>query len=86
MLDQVGAEMNLQIANYVRGKALEILIVGCAAFATFWAFDLNYAALLAVLVGFSVLIPFVGATSQPSPSPLLPLGNSAGASTSAGCS
>jgi len=85
MLDQVGAEMNLQIANYVRGKALEILIVGSAAFATFWAFDLNYAALLAVLVGFSVLIPFVGPPSQPSPSPWSPLGSLAGAWTLAGC-
>lgn len=74
MLDQVGAEMNLQIANYVRGKALEILIVGCAAFATFWAFDLNYAALLAVLVGFSVLIPFVGATLATFPVALVAFG------------
>ena len=67
-------EMNLQIANYVRGKALEILIVGCAAFATFWAFDLNYAALLAVLVGFSVLIPFVGATLATFPVALVAFG------------
>jgi putative permease len=74
MLDQVGAEMNLQIANYVRGKALEILIVGSAAFATFWAFDLNYAALLAVLVGFSVLIPFVGATLATFPVALVAFG------------
>ena len=74
MLDQVGAEMNVQIANYVRGKALEILIVGSAAFAMFWAFGLNYAALLAVLVGFSVLIPFVGATLATFPVALVAFG------------
>ena len=35
LLDQVGAEMNIQIANYVRGKAIEILIVGSVSFVGF---------------------------------------------------
>jgi putative permease len=61
MLDAVGAEMNRQLANYVRGKALEILIVAVVTFITFSLMGLNYAALLAMLVGLSVLIPFVGA-------------------------
>jgi len=61
LLDAVGAEMNIQLANYVRGKFIEILIVGGATFVTLTLFDVNYAALLAVLVGVSVLIPFVGA-------------------------
>lgn len=61
LLDRVGAEMNLQLANYVRGKFVEILIVGATTYVTFALFGLNYAALLAVLVGLSVLIPFVGA-------------------------
>ncbi len=61
LLDAVGEEMNEQLGNYVRGKVIEILIVGSVTFVTFTYFELNYAALLAVLVGISVLIPFVGA-------------------------
>lgn len=61
MISAVTAEMNTQLGNYVRGKALEILIVGFVTFTAFLILDLNYAALLSVIVGFSVLIPFVGA-------------------------
>jgi len=61
LLNKVGDEMNVQLANYVRGKFIEILIVGSATFVTFKFMDLNYAALLGVVVGLSVLIPFVGA-------------------------
>ncbi len=61
LLKSVGEEMNEQLGNYVRGKVIEILIVGSVTFVTFTYFELNYAALLAVLVGISVLIPFVGA-------------------------
>lgn len=61
LLDSVGDEMNVQLANYVRGKFIEIIIVGSTTFVVFSLFGLNYAALLGVLVGFSVLIPFIGA-------------------------
>ena len=61
LLDAVGSEMNAQLGNYVRGKAVEILLVGTVTFVTFLFFGLNYAALLGVLVGISVLIPFIGA-------------------------
>ncbi len=61
LMDQVGMEMNLQIANYVRGKAVEILIVGVVTYFTFVFLGLNYAALLATLVGLSVIVPFIGA-------------------------
>ncbi|MBV1904790.1 MAG: AI-2E family transporter [Pseudomonadales bacterium] len=61
LLNQVGAEMSIQIANYVRGKVIEIFIVGAVSYATFVFLDLHYAALLSFLVGVSVLIPFVGA-------------------------
>jgi putative permease len=61
LLDSVGQEMNVQLANYVRGKFIEILIVGSATFITFQLLGLNYAALLGVAVGLSVLIPYVGA-------------------------
>jgi len=61
MIQQVGHEMNLQIMNYIRGKSLEIVIVGVVTFIVFSFFELQYAALLAVLVGFSVLVPYIGA-------------------------
>ena len=61
LLDAVGAEMNVQLGNYVRGKSIEILIVGATTFVSFTVLGLNYAALLGVAVGLSVLIPYVGA-------------------------
>jgi len=61
MLKKVWIEMDGQLSNYARGKAIEIVIVGLAAAIIFMYFDLQYIALLSVLVGFSVLIPFLGA-------------------------
>jgi len=61
MLQNVWVEMDDQLSNYARGKAIEIVIVGLAAAIVFMYFDLQYIALLSVLVGFSVLIPFLGA-------------------------
>ncbi|RTE87035.1 MULTISPECIES: AI-2E family transporter [Gammaproteobacteria] len=60
-IQQVGYEMNTQIMNYIRGKSLEIIIVGIVTFVVFSLFELQYAALLATLVGFSVLVPYIGA-------------------------
>ena len=62
LVNRVWAEAEGQIANYVRGKVLEIFIVGSVTFVTFTLLDLQYTALLATIVGFSVLIPYVGAT------------------------
>ncbi|NWN82059.1 MAG: AI-2E family transporter [Halomonas sp.] len=61
LMTRIWHEMDSQIANYVRGKFIEIMIVGIVAFLTFAFFGLPYAALLAVLVGFSVLVPYIGA-------------------------
>ncbi|NRP37734.1 pheromone autoinducer 2 transporter [Marinobacterium sp. xm-a-121] len=61
MMDQVWNEMDSQLANYIRGKAIEILIVGVATFISFALLGINYAALLGLLVGLSVLIPYIGA-------------------------
>lgn len=58
---KVWLEMDQQISNYIRGKVLEILIVGGVSYVTFAVLDLRYSALLAVAVGFSVLIPYIGA-------------------------
>ncbi len=57
----VWREVDGQIGNYVRGKVVEIVIVGAASYVTFALMGLQYAVLLSTLVGFSVLIPYVGA-------------------------
>ena len=54
--------MDDQLANYVRGKVVEIAIVGVTAYVLFLILGLNYPALLAMIVGLSVLIPYIGAT------------------------
>jgi putative permease len=54
--------MDTQLANYVRGKVVEIIIVGSAAFLIFVVLGINYALLLSVLVGLSVIVPYIGAT------------------------
>lgn len=61
LANQVWLQMNEQISNYIRGKVIHILIVGSVAFIVFVVMGLNYALLLGVLVGFSVLIPYIGA-------------------------
>ena len=61
LVDSIWTEVEGQIANYVRGKATEIVIVGAVSYVTFVALGLQYAALLATVVGFSVLIPYIGA-------------------------
>ncbi len=61
LLSRIWAEMDAQIANYIRGKFIEIIIVGSVAFATFAFLGVPYSALLGVLVGLSVLVPYIGA-------------------------
>lgn len=61
LIYQVASEMNTQIGNYIRGKVIEIIIVGAASCLVFVLMDLRYAILLGVLVGLSVLIPYIGA-------------------------
>lgn len=61
VMRQIWREMNQQIANYVRGKVIEIVIVGSVSSVAFSLLGLNYALLLGIAVGFSVLIPYIGA-------------------------
>ena len=61
LLERIWAELNLQFANYARGKGIEVLIIGGASYVVFAMFSLNYAALLGLLVGFSVIVPYIGA-------------------------
>ena len=61
LINEIWIEMDAQIGNYVRGKFNEIIIVGSASYITFVLFGLNYAPLLGLIVGLSVLIPYIGA-------------------------
>jgi putative permease len=61
LANRVWSESEAQIANYVRGKVLEIFIVGAVTYVTFLLLDLQYSALLATMIGFSVLVPYIGA-------------------------
>jgi len=61
LITQVANEMNQQIINYIRGKVIEIFIVGGVTYIVFVIMDLRYAAVLGLLVGLSVLIPYIGA-------------------------
>jgi putative permease len=61
IVNDIWKDVDRQISNYVRGKAWEILIVWVVSYATFYAFGLKYAMLLSLLVGCSVIIPYVGA-------------------------
>ena len=61
LLERIWSELNLQFANYARGKGIEVLIIGGTSYVVFAIFSLNYAALLGLLVGFSVIVPYIGA-------------------------
>jgi putative permease len=61
LANKVWVEMDQQIGNYVRGKFVEILILGGVSYVVFLLMGLNYAALLGAAVGLSVIIPYIGA-------------------------
>jgi len=58
---KVWQEMEHQMGNYLRGKFVEIVVVGGVTAATFSILGVQYALLLGVLTGLSVIIPYVGA-------------------------
>ena len=60
-IGKVWLEMDQQFANYIRGKVVEIGVVGFVTYVSFAIMGIQYAALLAILVGLSVVIPYIGA-------------------------
>ncbi len=62
LAEQVWADVDLQISNYIRGKVWEILLVWVATLWTFTLLGLDLAMLLSFFIGLSVLVPYVGAT------------------------
>lgn len=61
LANEVWNEIIVKMGGYVRGRIYEMVIVGTVCFIAFWVMDLNFSALLAVLSGASVLIPYFGA-------------------------
>lgn len=62
LADRVWRDVDRQLGNYIRGKVVEIAIVGVVTYICFVLIGLNFALLLAVLTGISVLVPYIGAT------------------------
>ena len=62
LLNKVWAELDIKIASYVRGKFIEIVIIWAASYIAFALMGLDFAMLLSLAVGLSVIIPYVGAT------------------------
>jgi len=60
LLREVWHEIDQQMGQYISAKILEMIIVGIITTIAFLWLGLNYAVLLGVLVGVSVLIPYVG--------------------------
>lgn len=67
----VWKEVDMKMGNYIRGKLLEVLIVGTASYIPLAFMDLNYAATLSLFIGLSVIIPYVGAVAVTIPVALI---------------
>jgi len=68
---KVWKDVDVKIGSYIRGKLLEVVIVGIATYIPLKIFDLQYAALLSLFVGLSVIIPYVGAVAVTIPVALI---------------
>ena len=61
LIHEFWPQINAQIEGYIRGKLLHITIIAIVNSLAFMVLGLNYALLLGVGVGLSVVIPYVGA-------------------------
>ena len=61
LVSNVWQDVNEKIGCYVRGRVIEILLVSAVSSILFSILDLKYAMLLGVVVGLSVIIPYIGA-------------------------
>jgi putative permease len=67
----VWKDVDIKMGNYIRGKLLEILIVGVASYIPLGLMGLNYAATISMFIGLSVIIPYVGAIAVTIPVALI---------------
>ena len=61
LLTKIWNDLNMQLYGYLRGKGLEMIIVALVTGFVFYFQEVNYSIILAILVGLSVLVPYVGA-------------------------
>jgi putative permease len=61
LIDKIFQDVEEKTARYVRGTLWRILIVGLVTWLTFLALGFHYPAILGLLTGLSVLVPYVGA-------------------------
>lgn len=71
LASSVWKEVDAKMGNYIRGKLLEVVIVGTATFIPLKVMGMNYAATMSLLVGLSVIIPYVGAVAVTIPVALI---------------
>jgi putative permease len=67
LVTRIWAEVDRKLGAYVRGKIYEVGIVGCVTWVVFTFLGVEFALLLAVLTGLSVLIPYVGVVAATLP-------------------
>ena len=61
LMKQVWKDVQVKIGAYVKGRVVEVIIMSVITGVAFWLLGLNYAILLAAVVGLSVLVPYIGA-------------------------
>lgn len=61
LVANVWEDVNEKIGCYVRGRVVEVIVVALVTSVAFAILGMQYAILLGVLVGLSVIIPYVGA-------------------------
>ena len=62
LTDHVWYNVDRQIGNYIRGKFWEILIIWSITYIAFFLLGLRYSMLVGLMVGLSVLVPYIGVT------------------------
>ncbi len=61
LITRVWEDINMQFGKYIQGRVLEIVIVSIVSYIAYAILGLQYAFLLAVLSGVSVVVPYIGA-------------------------
>ncbi len=61
LLASVWSEVNEKIGAYIKGRIIEMFIVGFVSAIAFSLLGLQYAILMGALVGVSVIVPYIGA-------------------------
>lgn len=60
LASQIWHDVNAQTSNYIRGKFWEIILVWVVTHLAFRHFGLNFALLLSLFVGLTVIVPYLG--------------------------